>query len=292
MMLVLHNLVYNEHYFCSHPGRTVVSNSLANLKQSAHWQIHTCHAKWSWKFDPSLLDWTMQQVQACLQVHIIIQVGEPRAEGSKSKMLICKEQLAYRNVSALRPGFTCMNDCFPNISTWVMRCSQGFSHKCMREPWAVQCSLNSAMHRASTGNYGACPFAELPCPISATRFVWKNRTFLAPAISQTFTTGAMKSGARTSNITKYWACHDKWHGWLVLVTHETTSHKMRPRTSPTIAPETKMQLPLMQGRFDHDPSRIQPWTRHLPHPPVRAASLSYLGDALSLVVVVLCALHF
>ena len=138
----------------------------------------------------------MQQVQACPQVHMFMQVGEPRAEGSKSKMPLCKEQLAYRNVSALRPGFTCMNDCFPNISTWVMRCSQGFSHNAvtangMRHPWAVQCALNSAMHRAI-----ACPFAELPCPISATRFVWKNTTVPAPAISQTFTT--------------YCACHEKW----------------------------------------------------------------------------------
>ena len=30
----------------------------------------------------------------------------------------------------------------------------------------------------------ARPFAELPCPISATRFVWKNATFRAPAVSQ------------------------------------------------------------------------------------------------------------
>ena len=76
-------------------------------------------------------------------------------------------------------------------------------------------------------------FGDLTCPFLETRFVWKNTTFRAPAISQNFTKCCACHEKWRSKSTKYCACHKKSLSWLKPLTNET-SFTMRGASRATL----------------------------------------------------------
>ena len=84
--------------------------------------------------------------------------------------------------------------------------------------------------------------------------------------------------ASPANLTKWCACHEKWHVWLILVTYET-SFTMRGATGITLQPHQILRLPRKivfqnlrkicrkqlkrQFQCAADSTMIRPWTRHL-----------------------------
>ena len=99
-----------------------------------------------------------------------------------------------------------------------------------------------------------------------------------------------------SNLTKYCACHVKWHAWLVPVTYETP-FTMRGATAITLQPHQILRLPrqiALQNLREicrkqlkrhlqcaADSTMIRSWSEHvlvIAHPPVRRGYFSRFGD--------------
>ena len=94
----------------------------------------------------------------------------------------------------------------PATKFWV----QDFSEKSMNcfiktiRPWSEH---DPSMRSSSRTRR----FGDLTRPILETHFVWKNRTFRAPAISQNCTKCCACHEKSHSNFTKYCACHKNSH---------------------------------------------------------------------------------
>ena len=83
-----------------------------------------------------------------------------------------------------------------------------------------------------------------------------------------------------SNITKYCTCEEKWHWWLIFLTHALSS-TMRGATGATLRHHQILCLPRnsefkiwpknpwiasadrIGAWFEHAPTMIRPWNRHL-----------------------------
>ena len=96
----------------------------------------------------------MQQVQACLQVHIIIQVGEPRAEGSKSKML---------TVYAKNNWPIEMSQHFARVSHAWMTAFQTSPHGSCATRKASPTTPWQQMHETSMGSTVLAKLRDAPC---------------------------------------------------------------------------------------------------------------------------------
>ena len=102
-----------------------------------------------------------------------------------------------------------------------------------------------------------------------------------------------------SKITKYCACHVKWLSWLMPVTYETSLFTMCGAIGITLQRHQILRLPrkiafqnrreivyevsfTMRDRSENDPTMIREWSDHelvISHPPVRRGYFSRFGDA-------------
>ena len=114
-------------------------------------------------------------------------------------------------------------------------------------PWIASAKIKT-IRRPSDDNPSSRTrrLGDLPRPTLETHFVWKNKTFRAPAIYQNFTkccacheASHMKRHLQCAEqqtsydkFTKYCACCAKWTSWLIRVTYET-SLTMRGATNVT-----------------------------------------------------------